>query len=107
MVLELGAGVGTLGLLTAALGIPTLVTEIEDSVPALERSIKANAFKSEDRIASMPLNWFEKSDADKVIAILKKRNLSSARQGGHGSQWPHSLVLCPTVCLLNIPKGDI
>ena len=74
MVLELGAGVGTLGLLTAALGIPTLVTEIEDSVPALERSIKANAFKSEDRIASMPLNWFEKSDADKVIAILKKRN---------------------------------
>jgi hypothetical protein len=73
IVLELGAGVGTLGLLTASLGLRTIVTELKESVPALERSIKANKFDSE-RIFAMPLNWFESADADKVIAILRKKN---------------------------------
>jgi hypothetical protein len=73
IVLELGAGVGTLGLLTAALGLRTIVTEKKECINALERSIRANKFDSE-RIVAMPLNWCEKLDTDKTVAILKKRN---------------------------------
>ena len=92
-VLELGSGVGTVGLFCAAMGIRSVITDTEESVPALTRSLDANPFLKkegkgkgvdedeggEDLAMAMALDWGKPADAEAAIRSLSSRSFGLKR----------------------------
>lgn len=79
-VLELGSGVGTVGLFCAGMGMRTILTDTEEAVRALERSVAENedtaivadadtchSFSQRKRVVVMRLDWNSKKDAELVL----------------------------------------
>jgi len=85
-VIELGSGVGTVGLFCAAMGIRSTITDTEESVPALNRSLVANSFltkcggsdaeeEGENLAMAMALDWGKQTDATRAIRALSSRSV--------------------------------
>lgn len=89
-VLELGSGTGLAGLAAAAaLQLPTLLTDLPEALPALQRNIAANASLAQ-LVAAAPLDWRDPSTSPALRGKGRGGGMSSSaaaddRIGSSGS----------------------
>ena len=71
-VIELGAGTGIVGLVTALCGAKEIIlTDLPELVPLMERNIRANHDKLHANVKACSLRWGDIDDTRKVLMTFK------------------------------------